>query len=65
MHKEIYVWPDGSWVWSEEHSELENTWKGDDFCCIRYVNEDLTEEEIDKLVIKELLTSDELYVLGI
>ena len=60
MHKEVYVWPDGSWVWSEDYSDLEDTWKGDDFY-VRYVKEDLTEEEIDALVLKD----EELYVLGI
>ena len=60
MHEEIYVWPDGSWVWAEEHSELEDAWKGDDFY-VRHVNATLTEEEIDALVLKD----EELYVLGI
>ena len=64
MHKEIYIWPDGSWVWSEDYSEPEDAWKGDDFY-VRYVKEDLTEEEIDALVLKELRTSEELYMLGI
>ena len=64
MYEVIYVWPDGSWMWSEDYSEPEDAWKGDDFY-VRHVNASLTEEEIDALVLKELLISEERYVLGI
>lgn len=27
----IYVWPDGSWMYADEHCDAIDRWKGDDF----------------------------------
>lgn len=28
---DVFVWPDGSWLYREEFSDLNDRWRGDDF----------------------------------
>lgn len=48
---EIYVWPDGDWMWKEDYCENGDRYKGDDFFSMS-VEEDLEEDDIAKLVME-------------
>lgn len=28
---DVFVWPDGSWLYRDEYSQLADRWRGDDF----------------------------------
>ena len=48
---EIYVWPDGTWMFKEDYCENEYRFKGDDFFSM-FVEEALEDDEIDNLVLE-------------
>lgn len=43
----IYVWPDGSWQYADEHCDELDRWKGDDYIEI-LVDSWWDEEDIDR-----------------
>lgn len=50
---EIYVWPDGSWMFKEAYCAVVELYKGDDFFSL-FVEEGLEDDEIDRLVSEAL-----------
>ncbi len=50
---EIYVWPDGDWMFKEDYCENEYRYKSDDFLSM-FVEEASDDDEIDRLVAEAL-----------
>lgn len=42
----IYLWPDESWVYADEHSDELDRWRGDDFLII-------SGEEAERIISEE------------
>jgi len=47
--RRIHVWPDGAWLDSEEHEDVLEMWRGDDFLVI-HVPPGIEDEIVDKIV---------------
>ena len=46
--RRIHVWPDGSWLDAEEHEDVLERWRGDDFSVIE-VPGSLEDEVVDRI----------------
>ena len=44
--RRIHVWPDGAWLDAEEHEDVLEMWRGDDFLVI-HVPRGLEDEVVD------------------
>lgn len=43
----IFVWPDGSWMYADEHEDIIDSWRGDDYVEL-LVDSWWDEEDIDR-----------------
>lgn len=47
----VYVWPDTTWRYSDEYSEENDSWKGEDFVVIDNFDSSMTYEDIDEYIV--------------